>query len=199
MRIIVLTCLCVLYAIVGYSQKHSLTYEEARKVFETIPTDSLSKISVYEVEDTLKYNYLLRFKPGEIITYDNATYKISGKKTLYLQHCGKITIDPKLSLKEINRIEKVIIEKYKQGELFENLINQYSIIKDAGEANTIITINGWVPEREKAFKKHEKDKIFALNVPSLNSYQIILKREPMFSEKVVEVYIPEHKSLYYRL
>lgn len=118
---------------------------------------------------------------------------------MYLQHCGTIKIDPKLLPEEIKQIEKAIIEKYKQGALFEDLINEYSVVKDHGTANTIITINSWIPEREKAFKKHKKDKIFALNVPSLNSYEIILKRKPVFSLKTIEVYIPEHISMYYRL
>jgi parvulin-like peptidyl-prolyl isomerase len=82
-----------------------------------------------------------------------------------------------LSLDRINILRKTIIDDYKKGVPFKKLAKEYSLDWNSETEGDL----GWFPEGrmypqfENAVRKHSKDDIFTVDIPSREWYYVVLK------------------------
>ena len=81
-----------------------------------------------------------------------------------------------LSKKQIDSLRPLIIEKYKSGVSFGELVEKYNMDGNSKKGDL-----GWfktatmVPEFENAVRKHKKGDVFLVNVDSRKWYYVVLK------------------------
>jgi len=177
------------------------TKDEAKKVLETVK--NLNEIKVIKKKhpdwlifkdktyysDSLNFPEVVHAYVGDIvpkILAGNNQYlvKILAVKNLELSRVSYIYLDGRnLSKQKIDSIRHLIIKKYKNGEDFVKLVQQFSM--DSNETGD----TGWfskgvmIKEFENAVWSHQKNDIFTVDFPKKSWYHVVLKTHPTKNEK----------------
>ena len=115
-------------------------------------------------------------KIGFTFQIDNIDYKIlridSGLsfRVSYIYLSGD-----QFSKNQIDSLRKEIIKKYKEGESFLELVQQYNMDGNITGDTKWFTENMMIKEFEEAVRSHKQGDIFTVDKPSQNWYHVVLK------------------------
>jgi len=134
-------------------------------------------ITVLSDDDALEINRRLLTKSiGDTILQDDYIYKIIEIENNLSSRVNYIYLDgKKYSMQKIDRLRNLIIERYKRGTVFLDLVKEYNM--DGNPDGNL----GWykagmvVSEFENEVRKHKKNDIFTIDVPSRKWYYVTIK------------------------
>lgn len=177
-----------------HSNLISQTEKEARKVLEEI--NSLDQIDSFKIKypdwwidldktpsiDSIQFSHIVNAKIGAIVKKQynrNAPtflLKVLERRDEELCNVKYIYLDgSKLTKKVIDSLRTTMIEKYKNGTDFSDLVNEYTM--DGNETGN----TGWfykgmmVDEFDDAVRFRSKGEIFTVDVIRKNWYYVVLK------------------------
>lgn len=179
------------------------TLDEAKEtilnIFSLEQLDSLRLLKtgwvIYEEEieesDTLEFPNIKNAKIGDIfLKYNeynksNFVIKILGEEKKEFCNVKYIFLDGKvLSYYKIDSIRYVIIDRYKNGEDFETLVQYYTMDgNETGDTNWF-SEGMMVDEFDKAVRNRKKGDIFTVDIYEKDWYYVVLKA---YSNKVENV------------
>jgi parvulin-like peptidyl-prolyl isomerase len=167
------------------------TIEEAN-VFVNTNKDITSQIVkiVPEIEEN---NVFTKRVKGEIFAYENSICKIIESKKTIAFRVSYIYLDGnKLSIESINKLRITILEKYKKGASFVDLVKQYTMDNSPNGDLGWFTEGMMVNEFETAIKSHKLNDIFTIDVPNEKWHYITLKT--FIDKEVQELTVLQVKS-----
>jgi parvulin-like peptidyl-prolyl isomerase len=182
MKRLLLTFLISLTYVIGFSQpkSHPLneisTVKQAKKFVAKNP-ESAQLITVSSDKDTIDFTPPLYDKsPGDTFKLDAYDYKILDKTSYPEFRVSYIFLDgSQLATKTIDSARTVIINQYKNGTPFSQLVNAYTM--DATPNGDV----GWFKENvmtkefEQAVKQHKRNDLFTVDIPTSKWYFVVLK------------------------
>jgi hypothetical protein len=128
-----------------------------------------------ELDTSEPANSLYGKKKGDIIELDNYYYKIIETKKAYTFRVSYIYFDAnKITLSSINDRRTNILNRYKSGTPFIDLVKEYTMDTNP-TGNLEFKEDGLEKEFEKAVKAHRKDDIFWVDLPNERWYYVVLK------------------------
>ena len=124
-----------------------------------------------------------------VFTTGSFTCKIIEKKKAILFRASYIYLDAsKLSMKKIDSIRNIILEKYKNGVSFNDLFKEYNMDGNTNGADLGYFEEGVMAnEFENAVRARRKDEIFKVDVPSKNWYYVVKKTHDNVFTAVVRI------------
>jgi parvulin-like peptidyl-prolyl isomerase len=120
---------------------------------------------------------LLAKKTGDLFSDEQYTYKIVDSKTALSFRASYIYLDgKKLTLKTIDSLRTIIMNKFRSGVTFSELAKQYNMDgnRNAGDLGWF-TEGMMVKDFEMAIRKHNKGDIFKIDIPENKWYYVALK------------------------
>lgn len=131
---------------------------------------------------------LLAKKAGSVLKYGGYLYKVLESSVVHSFRVSNIFLNRKvLSLESIDSVRKTIIDRYRNGTPFTDLVRIYNM--DSNPTGDV----GWfsegmmVTEFEDAVKAHRKNDIFTIDVPDQGWYYVTLKTHEDRRVKLVTV------------
>ncbi|CDF79042.1 conserved hypothetical protein [Formosa agariphila KMM 3901] len=178
---------------------------EQAKIFIKQNKDLKGKYFVFNKEkhNTTLAKELFEMPVGRSKVYENefnkTTYKIIDKHETTYYRASYIFIDSEgLDETDLKRLKQTIYSKFNQGQHFNDLVQRYSMDKNASRGgDTGWFINGKMPieveeELIKNNKNHYLNKLFTVDIPEKNWHYIILKtEEPKPIEEIQVIKITE--------
>tara|TARA_R110002049_G_scaffold242600_1_gene416418 strand:- start:4633 stop:5271 length:639 start_codon:yes stop_codon:yes gene_type:complete len=132
--------------------------------------------------------------------FNQTFYKVVEKTEATYYRVSYVALDgSKMTDTEMNTIRTKIIQKYKDGASFDFLAQQYSNDDNANKGGD----SGWFTKNENnhAFEEtiindtHDLDDIFRIEIPSTNTYYVVLKTfEPKSISEIKVLKIVENKD-----
>jgi parvulin-like peptidyl-prolyl isomerase len=175
--IVILTALSV----IGHSQdlrrtlKAIKTEEQARQFAKT-NADATVNTWLAANDTSAVLRKLFTSEQGDILTIGAYTCKIIDTKTETVFKVKYIYLDAnKLSLKIIDSLRKVIIDKYHNGTSFADLVSQYTMDGNPTGDFGWVTAEQTAEEFAEAVKAHKQGDIFTIDVPQNKWYYVTLK------------------------
>jgi len=116
-------------------------------------------------------------KKLEVFTAGSFTCKVIEKKKALLFRASYIYLDAsKLSMKKIDSIRNLVLEKYKNGVSFNDLFKEYNMDGNTNGADLGYFEEGVMASQfESAVRSRKKGEIFKVDVPDKNWYYIVYK------------------------
>ncbi len=155
------------------------TVEQAQKWVEANQSlkPTIFKLS-YGKDTAVIDKRLLRQKKGDVFHVGYTTYKILEAEEMIQYRAHYIFLDASsLTVKEIDSLKKIIVDKAEKGESFEKLSDTYTM-----DGNNTHGDTGWFfgeemmpKEFQDAVSKHKKDEIFFIDVPEKQWSYIVKK------------------------
>lgn len=131
---------------------------------------------------------LLAKKAGSVLKHGGYLYKVLESSVVHSFRVSNIFLNRKvLSLESIDSVRKTIIDRYRNGTPFTDLVRIYNM--DSNPTGDV----GWfsegmmVTEFEDAVKAHRKNDIFTIDVPDQGWYYVTLKTHEDRRVKLVTV------------
>ena len=117
---------------------------------------------------------------GEVITSGNFNYTIKEKNIQTSYRVTYIYLDgSKLSMKIIDSIRQLIINKHKAGVTFIQLARQYNMDGNPNFGDTDYFLEGSMePLFEHAIRSHKTGEVFTVDIPSNSWYYVVKKTHP---------------------
>jgi len=183
MKKIVLNFLTCLAYSLGFSQTaaNSLndinTVKQAKKFIARNPASSAALLTISSDKDTVGFTQTHYQKnTGDTFRLDAYDYKVLDKSSYPEFRVNYIFLDgSQLAAKTIDSARALIVNKYKSGTPFSDLVNAYTM--DATPNGDV----GWFKENvmakefEQAVKQHKRNDIFTVDIPASNWYFVVLK------------------------
>ncbi len=153
--------------------------DQARKLIETYQGSGAKLFDIYSNKDTSDITMLLFDKSvGYTFKLDKYSFKIVDTAAFLEFRASYIYLDGnQLTKAQIDSLRSLIISRYKKGDFFYNLVQEYSM--DGSGSGDV----GWFPEGmmvksyETAVKEHVRGDIFTVDTPENNWYHVVLKTE----------------------
>jgi parvulin-like peptidyl-prolyl isomerase len=167
------------------------TMEQAQQFIDANPSLKPSLINVSSEKDSSVFNKrLLRQNKGDVFSVGYVTYRIMEAKEVVAYRASYIFLDgSSLSVTEIDSLKKLITQKYKAGESFEQLSDQYTM-----DGNTTHGDTGWFfgqemmpKEFQEAVKNHKTGEIFFVDVSDRQWHYIVKKTFDTSDKKDITV------------
>lgn len=131
---------------------------------------------------------LLAKKAGAVLKHGGYLYKVLESTVVHSFRVSNIFLNGKvLSLESIDSVRKTIIDRYRNGTPFTDLVRIYNM--DSNPTGDV----GWfsegmmVTEFEEAVRAHKKNDIFTIDVPDQGWYYVTLKTHEDRRVKLVTV------------
>ena len=128
-------------------------------------------------------------KNQEVFTSGSYTCKIIEKKKALLFRASYIYLDgSKHSMKWIDSVRNVILDKYKKGISFDDLFAAYNMDGNKNGADLGYFEEGAMAiEFEDAVRARKKDEVFKVDVPKSNWYYVVKKTHENVFTNVVRI------------
>lgn len=187
--------MCILSSVVsGQKQirkelKNMSTVDAANHFIRTYPEFKGRILSLSADRDTADVEKkLFKTKDGGEITVGKFLYKVLESDIVYSYRVSNVFLDGKtLARHSIDSVRKVIIEKYKKGTSFHDLVRIYNMDRNVTGDVGWFDEGAMVPEFEEAIRSHKKDEIFTIDVPEHHWYYVTLKTHDDRQIKVITV------------
>lgn len=182
------TLISILFCLCSLGQTREKVKEELKNINSIEELDKLRKIHPDWQIDVIELNSnkedisskLDSLEKGETITIKEGselfTYKLLESQKIKEFRVSHIYLNGReLSMKYIDSIRTVILDKYNKGVSFADLSKQYASYKKPFYDLGWFKENTMVPEFEDAVKEHKKGDVFRLDIPSKRWYYVVLK------------------------
>lgn len=150
---------------------------EAKSFINNNPRMDAKLFSISRNSDTSEIHLpLYEKKSGFTFEIGNVNYKLLQVDSALSFRVSYIYLNSdQLSKNLIDSLRNVIISKYKAGESFLNLVQQYSMDGNITGDTGWFTENMMVRSFETAVRNHKKGDIFVVDTPDQNWYHVVLK------------------------
>lgn len=170
---------------VQISAQKTYTEKEARAFFETANDTLINTITIFE-EDGPLYDLYVNKNPGDIIITGNEMYMVIGTKILSIYNCSAISFNKQeQGAKEVEKLQKTIMAKYKFGTSFEELTTLYSIPENTHEMKISYDEMPDCPFKT-ALGEHKINEIFVVEISETYSYIMVINSPPI-KQKAITV------------
>lgn len=151
------------------------TIEEAEKFAIDNPDLSPEILGISPELDTQVPAYYKTLKAGYAFSENGNTIKVISVDKVKAFNVNYIFLDgSKLSIIEINKLRTEIINEYKKGTPFSDLVKKHTM--DGNVTGDLNWTEGIMePKFENAIKSHKKGEIFTVDIPENNWYYVTLK------------------------
>jgi len=152
--------------------------EQAEYFIEKNPGTNASLVLLNaETDTTAAAKEIFNKKNLEVFKTGSYSCKIVEKKKALLFRASYIYLDAsKLSMKKIDSIRNVILEKFKNGIPFNDLFKEYNMDGNTNSADLGYFEEGVMASQfESAVRSRKKGEIFKVDVPDKNWYYIVYK------------------------
>jgi len=173
-----------------YAQSNDEIVKILERVDDIEQVDSLQKIHpqldissrTFLVSDSSRFPRFISAKKGQIIQKRDlpvlplSNYKIFGKHEVEVCKVKYIFLSgDKYDSFQIDSLRQTIIERYKAGQDFTVLVNEYTMDGNPTGETTWFYRGMLVQEFDDAVRKRKKDEIFTVDVAEQNWYYVVLK------------------------
>ena len=166
------------------AQSKITTEQEARAFFANANDEQVTTITITE-EDVGLYELYSKRNPGDILFTGNDVYQVVGPKKITIYSCFAISFDKeKQGVKEVEKLQKTIMAKYKFGTSIEELAALYALPENFNEIE--INYND-MPEGpfKTALGEHKPGEIFIMEISQPHSYVMTITSPPVHKKVII--------------
>lgn len=178
-----LSLLLTLLSLAVTGQNKIPTEQDARAFFSTANDTLITTITVFE-EDGPLYDLYVHRNPGDLVITGNEICQVVGKQMSTTYNCFAISFDKeKQGAKEVERLQKTIMAKYKFGTSFQELTAIYAMPENTHEMD--ISYEDMPDGHFKtALDKHKPGEIFVVEISETYSYVMIINSLPVKKKSI---------------